>query len=150
MEERKAAALPPDPGLVSLDRAATSEGSAGPASRPRDALAPGSLLAGRYRIERFLARGGMGEVHEAHDQLLDVTLALKTLRLDLEGDLLLDSRTRGAAASKIRPPRQPLQVMSDIAGSSQTCPCARPARLRLMRHVGRFGRSSCWTIRAGS
>src|SRR3990172_7252036 len=84
MEEKNPTAIPPDPGLISL--AATSEGSAGPASRLRDALAPGSLLAGRYRIERFLARGGMGEVHQAHDQLLDVTLALKTLRLDLEGD----------------------------------------------------------------
>ena len=84
MEEKNPTAIPPDPGLISL--AATSEGSAGPASRLRDALAPGSLLAGRYRIERFLARGGMGEVHQAHYQLLDVTLALKTLRFDLEGD----------------------------------------------------------------
>src|SRR5262245_9638686 len=27
--------------------------------------APGSVLAGRFRIIRFLARGGMGEVYEA-------------------------------------------------------------------------------------
>jgi predicted ATPase/Tfp pilus assembly protein PilF len=82
------AAVPPDPEPISLDSAATRAGSAGPAAFLRDALAPGALLAGRYRIGRFLARGGMGEVHEARDELLDVTLALKTLRLDLEGDPL--------------------------------------------------------------
>jgi predicted ATPase/predicted negative regulator of RcsB-dependent stress response len=79
---------PPAEALVSLGGAATSEGSPDPPARLRDALAPGALLGGRYRVERFLARGGMGEVHAAHDQLLDVALALKTLRLDLEGDPL--------------------------------------------------------------
>ncbi|MGH7961708.1 MAG: serine/threonine protein kinase, partial [Candidatus Binatia bacterium] len=33
-------------------------------------LEPGTLLAGRYRIERFLAGGGMGLVYIAHDQRL--------------------------------------------------------------------------------
>jgi hypothetical protein len=84
--DEKPAAVSPDPSLVSLESAATHDGSAGPALRLRHALAPGALLAGRYRIERFLARGGMGEVHQATDELLDVAIALKSLRLDLEGD----------------------------------------------------------------
>ena len=39
----------------------------------------GSLVAGRYRIKRFLARGGMGEVYEAWDVLLSERVALKTI-----------------------------------------------------------------------
>ncbi|HEU5057235.1 MAG TPA: serine/threonine-protein kinase [Kofleriaceae bacterium] len=46
-------------------------------------LSPGSLLAGRYRIERFLAAGGMGEVHEVLDELLGERVAVKLLREDL-------------------------------------------------------------------
>ncbi len=39
----------------------------------------GERVAGRYRIERFIGRGGMGEVYEAHDLELDTRVALKTL-----------------------------------------------------------------------
>jgi hypothetical protein len=42
-------------------------------------FAPGTLVANRYRIERFLARGGMGEVYEAFDQELSERVALKTV-----------------------------------------------------------------------
>ena len=37
------------------------------------------MLLGRYRVVRFVARGGMGEVYEAHDSVLEETVALKTL-----------------------------------------------------------------------
>jgi len=40
---------------------------------------PGTEVAGRYRIERFVARGGMGEIYEAHDLVLDENVALKTI-----------------------------------------------------------------------
>ncbi len=50
------------------------------------ALAVGDLVAGRYRIEAFIARGGMGEVFRAHDVELGVTVALKTIRADLAHD----------------------------------------------------------------
>jgi tRNA A-37 threonylcarbamoyl transferase component Bud32 len=39
----------------------------------------GDVLQGRYRIIRFIARGGMGEVYEAEDQLLGGRLAVKTM-----------------------------------------------------------------------
>jgi hypothetical protein len=42
-------------------------------------FAPGSVVANRYRIERFVARGGMGEVYEAFDQELSERVALKTV-----------------------------------------------------------------------
>jgi eukaryotic-like serine/threonine-protein kinase len=43
-------------------------------------LVPGAVVADRWTIVGFLARGGMGEVYEAHDRLLDTPVALKTLR----------------------------------------------------------------------
>src|SRR5262249_56552300 len=41
------------------------------------------LIAGRYRVLRFLAQGGMGEVYAAEDLELGVRVALKTIRADL-------------------------------------------------------------------
>jgi serine/threonine-protein kinase len=42
-------------------------------------LAPGSLLAGRFRVERVLGRGGMGVVVAAHHLALDERVAVKLL-----------------------------------------------------------------------
>ncbi len=50
---------------------------------PSALLGPGALLGGRYRIGRFIAAGGMGEVYEARDELLRETIAVKLLRQDL-------------------------------------------------------------------
>ncbi|HYR43163.1 MAG TPA: serine/threonine-protein kinase, partial [Terriglobia bacterium] len=46
-------------------------------------LSAGRLLAGRFKIVRFLARGGMGEVYEAEDLELGEHVALKTVRSDV-------------------------------------------------------------------
>lgn len=48
---------------------------------PEDAaFRTGDLVAGRYRIVGFLARGGVGEVYEVDDTALDLRVALKTIR----------------------------------------------------------------------
>jgi serine/threonine protein kinase len=49
-------------------------------------LAPGALVAGRYRIQSLLGRGGMGEVYAAHDVMLKEDIALKTLLLSANDD----------------------------------------------------------------
>lgn len=46
-------------------------------------LTPGSLLADRFKIVRFVAEGGMGEVYEAQDLELHEHLGLKTLRTEI-------------------------------------------------------------------
>jgi tetratricopeptide (TPR) repeat protein len=49
-------------------------------------LSPGQTLAGRFRVCRFIARGGMGEVYEAEDLELGERVALKTIRPEIASD----------------------------------------------------------------
>jgi len=61
----------------------------GPPPRPRASetvFQNGETLAGRYRIERFLAHGGMGEVYEAWDEALQERVALKTIQAHADGE----------------------------------------------------------------
>ena len=57
--------------------------TANPCSASSSVFLPGAVLANRYRIERFVARGGMGEVYRAHDTDLDIRVALKTIRPEI-------------------------------------------------------------------
>ena len=70
---------------------------ASPASRSssgRTAFETGALVAGRYRIVRFIARGGMGEVYEAEDLELHDSVALKTIRPEVAEDAVAVERFR--------------------------------------------------------
>ena len=83
---------PDDPGLRAeverrvVERSTITRLAVPAPQRFTHSLACGDVIADRYRIVRLIGRGGMGEVYEAHDRLLDEQVALKTLRGDLAGD----------------------------------------------------------------
>jgi eukaryotic-like serine/threonine-protein kinase len=53
----------------------------------------GQLIANRFRVVRFIARGGMGEVYEVKDQFLqDAGVALKIIRPEIAADPTTASR----------------------------------------------------------
>jgi serine/threonine protein kinase len=53
---------------------------------PADIFQRGTIFGGRYRIDGFLGRGGMGAVYRAWDHELGVAIALKVVRADLTAD----------------------------------------------------------------
>jgi eukaryotic-like serine/threonine-protein kinase len=53
---------------------------------PSQSFSPGDLVASRFRVVRFLARGGMGEVYEAEDIELRERVALKSVRNEMLHD----------------------------------------------------------------
>ncbi len=68
--------------------------AAAPISLRPQVFAAGETVAGRYRIVRFLAQGGMGEVYEVEDLELHEPVALKTVRPDAGADSLAVERFR--------------------------------------------------------
>ena len=63
---------------------------ASPATPP--VFSPGQVVAGRYRIVRYISRGGMGEVYEAEHRLLPDRVALKTLLPAIASDEAMIAR----------------------------------------------------------
>lgn len=63
------------------------------------------LFAGRYQIIKELAKGGMGIVYKAHDNVLDKTVALKLiLYRDWSEDQLLRFQREAQASSRLLHP----------------------------------------------
>ena len=58
-------------------------GKPGPIGTTAGKLSPGLELAGRFRVIRFLAGGGMGDVYEVEDQALHERVAMKTIRPEI-------------------------------------------------------------------
>jgi serine/threonine-protein kinase len=105
-------------------------------------FAPGTLLAGRYRLVAALGRGGMGEVYRADDLALDQPVALKFLPRPLadDPDRLARFRKEVALARRVSHPnvcrvydlaevgRQPFLTMEYVDGEDLTS---------LLRRIGR-------------
>ena len=72
-----------------------------PASSSRSNLA-GTLLADRYRLERLIATGGMAQVWEATDLVLDRRVAVKLLHSHLADDESFVGRFRREAIAAAR------------------------------------------------
>lgn len=74
----------PPPRPDSQTAVTTPSGPVPPASAA--VFSPGDRVAGRFRILRFLAQGGMGQVYAAEDLELGEHVALKTVRSEAMGD----------------------------------------------------------------
>jgi serine/threonine-protein kinase len=64
-----------DSALDSREQLPDSSRAAGPARLEQ--IAPGQLIAGRYRVDEAIGRGGMATVFRGYDQRLDRTVAVK-------------------------------------------------------------------------
>jgi serine/threonine protein kinase/ABC-type branched-subunit amino acid transport system substrate-binding protein len=76
---------------------------------------------GRYRIDGFLGRGGMGIVYRAHDESLSRDVALKLLPADLAADPSVRERflTEARSAAQISHPN--VVSIFDVGQQGQTC-----------------------------
>jgi eukaryotic-like serine/threonine-protein kinase len=63
---------------------------------------PGRLLGGRYRLVRPIARGGMADVWEGHDEVLSRPVAVKLLQAHLAEDGVFLERFRREAVTAAR------------------------------------------------
>src|SRR5690606_41510969 len=78
----------------------SSKADTQPATDDRGTAMPtGAWLAGRYRSDRSIARGGMGEVYAAHGCVLNDRIALKTVTGTSSGDMAALAALRAEVTS---------------------------------------------------
>jgi tRNA A-37 threonylcarbamoyl transferase component Bud32 len=86
--------------------AAASRRALNPARVVDDALVPGSLISGRFRLQKLLGRGGMASVWQAAHLTLDTDVAIKFLepRWSSSGEILARFAREATAIARIRSP----------------------------------------------
>src|SRR5918999_3303837 len=82
------------PSLAGGDVRTPSLGAVPPRVGDEPSFQTDTVIAGRYRVLRFIARGGMGEVYEVEDQELRERVALKTVRPEAARDVVAIERFR--------------------------------------------------------
>ena len=115
-----------------LDRP-TPSSDAVTAAEPMSAFRSSDLLCNRFRVVRFIARGGMGELYEAEDSTLGERVALKTIRPEIAKDARATQRFRREVqlARKVThaehlPHLRPVRARAPLPAT----PARRAARLR--------------------
>ena len=75
--------------------------SVSPSASPHlSPYSPGEVVAGKYRLKRLLGEGGMGAVWEARNLALEIDVAVKLIRADLNKETFgvrLKQEARAAA-----------------------------------------------------
>jgi predicted ATPase len=86
----------------------------------RPSLEPGAVLAGRYRLERHLGSGAMGDVHLAWDRQLERSVALKFLRASgVAADTSAVARFRAEARAAARLEHPNVATVYDIGETDE-------------------------------
>ena len=70
-------------------RRETTPAASGELPEPGSIFRPGEVLATMYEIRSLLGAGGMGEVYEANDRVLNRRVAIKVMRPSVDEDYLL-------------------------------------------------------------
>ncbi|MDP2875939.1 MAG: serine/threonine-protein kinase, partial [Holophaga sp.] len=101
------------------DPDSTTRPDVAPEPFPKSRLMPGDTV-GRFRIEQLAGRGGMGEVFQAWDTLLERWVALKSIPTDVAADenALASIRHEAMALAQLNHPRI-LQVHDIVTHSDR-------------------------------
>src|SRR5580704_1068860 len=97
----------PAPNVAPDQPAALAPRAAVPAPATPSSIEPGQMLAGRYRVQRLLGKGGMGAVYLADDEVLHELVALKVISSAFSADeaaLIARFRREASAARKVSSP----------------------------------------------
>ncbi|MEO8900555.1 MAG: protein kinase [Polyangiaceae bacterium] len=97
--------MPPDENLTADAHAGTLAFAPGALAAPLSRYAAGAVLSGKYRLQALIGEGGMGAVWKASNELLDLPVAIKLIRADLDrGSLRARLQIEARAAAKLGHP----------------------------------------------